>query len=277
MRNHSADPNRLRHAALTSAVLVTGVLLLGACSLIGSSDPWPRGSGAPPAPNTATTAIALAKAGTPRPAERDLAGPEGCRQLASGPFARVAHGPDPRGALRDGEVLGLAQTSAPISGTPALNDDPPGGLPGAKPDQVSDYDTLDRYRDPNTMASAGSLHAAWSKLHFEGATAASWRSGHDHQTVTITQFGSAAEAQQALVAHLTELCPYANATMVRPDHTGVTLGKDTGSTRSLFVLDDVEVSVYACPCSSLGIGATDEWAKQVEATLRKGARSSSTA
>lgn len=250
------------------------VLAAGGCGLIGqnSGSYAPLGRGG--APNTSTTVIPLAEAGT-KPTERSGYGASGCETVARGPWTDVRHRPDPRGILRRGGVRGLPQHSNTPAGLNGMNDDPPGGLPGEAPDTIVDFGAVEDHRDPNTLASPGSLREAWRRLHYRGATSANWNQSHDHQTVSVTQFGSAAEAKRALTAHLTELCPYANSTTRLPGGNGVYLVKETGSTRVLFVLDDVEVSVYACPCTFEGGGPAvadfDTWWLQVAQALSPGA------
>ncbi len=94
--------------------------------------------------------------------------------------------------------------------------------------------------------------------------------------ISASRYRDAEAAQTVLTTHLLALCPEAIEATVRADRNGLTLVRDSGTVRTVFVLDDVEVSVMVCVCH----GSSDadrkalieEWSASVSDVMREGER-----
>lgn len=210
---------------------------------------WPKGAGGAP---TAQADAPTAAAGEPEPGRR-VTTVEDCQQLARGPWADAEHGPDPIGRVRDGVVPSL----------PDGSDSPP--------DHVTEFPDLISYRDPSTLEDPGMVYDAMAAAGFQKGIEARWGEGHAYTAITVIQFEDAAGAKDALTAHLTDLCRRATSATVRDGGNGLLLTRDSEAVRSVFVMGDIEVSVFTCSCywpdlPSRTDGITG-WAWGVEAKL----------
>lgn len=139
------------------------------------------------------------------------------------------------------------------------------------PDEVNEFPDLISYRDPSTLEDPGMVYDAMEAAGFEEAIEARWGEGNAFTAITVIQYRDAAGAKDALTAHLTDLCRRATSASTRDASNGLLLTRDSGAVRSVFVMGDIEVSVFTCSCYwsdlvSRSDGITD-WAWGVEATL----------
>ncbi len=210
---------------------------------------WPKGGGgAPPAQEDAPAPAA----GDPQPGKQ-VATVEECQQLARGPWADAQHGPDPIGRVRTGVVPSL----------PDGNDSPP--------DELTEFPDLISYRDPSTLEDPGMVYDAMEAAGFQEGIEARWGEGNAFTAITVIQFRDAAGAKAALTAHLTDLCRRATSATVREGGNGLLLTRDSEAVRSVFVMGDIEVSVFTCGCYWSDLVSRSEgitsWAWGVEAKL----------
>ena len=134
---------------------------------------------------------------------------------------------------------------------------------GERPaDSVDRFASLRDYRDPSTLVDPGALYAVMERAGFVDGIQAVYAPDGAQAVVTVTQFESSAGAQAVLTAHLDDYCSLAVVTRPRVERNGLLMLRDRGAVRVLFVLDDLEVSVFECGC----FGTSDEGrADQVEA------------
>lgn len=222
-------PHHGRRVAALAGALVLATLAAG-CSLPDREEAWPRGDG--PVPTADPTATTRPPTGTaPLPDGTRGVGPDGCRQLAAGPWAHLEHGPDPIADVRAGRVPSV-----------------PGSGGDEEPDSRRDFTSVDQYRDPSSMVDPGALHAAMAEAGFVEGTEARWGTDRRLALISVSRFADAEGAQRVLTTHLTALCGEAIRATVRDDGAGLTLVRDSGTVRTVFVLDDLEVSVMVCHC-----------------------------
>lgn len=252
--------NRLTTRTGAVLAIVTLIASLTACtSQLRGEKAWPQGSGTAAPPNTATTAPAPS-AGDPLPADKVVDGAIDCAALARGPWATLPHGPDPVADIRAGRVPSL-----------------PGSSGHEPPDSERAFASVDDYRDPSRMVDPGSLRAAMVKAGFQEGYEARWGTGHRIALISASRYRDARAAKTVLTTHLLALCPEAVRATVRDDRNGLTLVRDSGTVRTVFVLDDVEVSVMVCVCHGSSDAdreaLIDEWSDGVSDVMRKGAES----
>jgi hypothetical protein len=233
-------------------------LLISSCSLLSEEKSWPKGSGTP---ESSPEVAPPANPGTPVP--DDPAQQFGsCKELAMGPWADQDHAPDPIGSLLDGKF-----PSSELEGDGQ-----------AEPDRIRAFKTLDDYRDPSTLEDPGYVYAAMEKAGYERAAEARWGDDHEFKAVTIIQYRDAAGAKDAMTAHLIDLCRRAITYTVRPDQAGLTLLRNKGAVRTMFVMDDIVVSLFTCGCEwpndADRLEGIAKWADQVKATIAAKAGSS---
>ena len=178
---------------------------------------------------------------------------EECQQLALGPWADVEHGPDPIGRVRDGVV-------------PALPDGQ-----HSPPDKLTEFPDLASYRDPSTLEDPGMVYDAWDRAGSVKGIEARWGEGHAYTAITVVQYRDATGAKDALTAHLTDLCRRATSATIRDHANGLVLTRDSEAVRSVYVMGDIEVSVFTCSCYWPDLDARKEglgyWADDVEGKL----------
>lgn len=213
------------------------------------TDAWPKGdAGIPDATETAPPA-----SDGPILAPTRVSGTAKCQELAKGPWHKVEHGPDPLARVREGLVPAL----------PDGEDSPP--------DYLSEFTTLDSYRDPSTLEDPGMVHDAWEQAGFKQGVEARWGHGPSYTAITVVQFRDAASAQDAMTAHLTDLCRRTTQASVRDNSNGLLLTRDSEAVRSVYVMDDIEVSVFTCSCYWDTVEHREEgihtWAFQTELAL----------
>ena len=75
-----------------------------------------------------------------------------------------------------------------------------------------------------------------------------WGTRHRLALVSVNRYRDADAAKDVLTAHLTALCGEATSVEVRDDRAGLTIVRESDTVRTVFVLDDVEVSVMICHC-----------------------------
>lgn len=215
----------MEHGPKRWGLLVAGVsLALSACSVAGS--PGEGGGGV-------ASAIAASEEGSEVvPAGSTVEGTPACQEQATRTWRSASYEIDPLAAVRSGEI-------------PTV----PDGIGDRPPDVVRDFPTLAVYDDPSTLEQPEVVAAAFERAGYLDGVDARWGySEVNFAAVTMVRFRDAAAAQEAMTAHLTDLCRRAVHATVRPDGTGLTLLRDSGAVRSLFVVDDVEVSVFVCAC-----------------------------
>ena len=184
-------------------------------------------------------------------------GADGCRGLASGPWSPIPHGPDPLGAVRNGKLPALIP-----------------GADGTPLDQITEFPALGDYQDPSTLGDPGRVRDAFDAAGYLGGIEARYEHGDEQTVVTVVRFRDAAGAGAALTAHLVDYCHRAVDARELATANGLLVLRDSASVRTLFVLDDIEVSVLVCSC----FGKTDEirqalvgeWASQITAVLEAG-------
>lgn len=213
------------------------------------TDAWPKGAaGIPPALEAAPPAAE----GDPL-VPRQVSGAAACQALAKGPWHDIAPGPDSLGRVREGIVPGLRDGQ----------DSPP--------DYLSEFTTLDSYRDPSTLEDPGMVHDAWEQAGFQRGIEARWGKGTAYTAITVVQFRDAAAAKDAMTAHLTDLCRRTTHASVRNNANGLLLSRDSEAVRSVFVMGDLEVSVFTCSCYWDDLPQREDgistWAFQLETAL----------
>ncbi len=204
----------------------------------------------------APTGAAPESGGDPIEARRSIAGTEECRAAAAGPWASVSHGPDPLGAVRRGAM-------------PAFIPDGPDQTPL---DQLTEMPAVGDYRDPSTIADPDRLLEAFAAAGYQEGIDVRYEEGNYLTVITLVRFRDAAGAAAALSAHLADYCSRAERGHVRTDRTGLVLLRESDTVRTLFVLDDVEVSVSVCGCyeddDDERLSWTERWSDDIIAVLR---------
>ena len=188
-----------------------------------------------------------------------------CEIAAKGPWASVAHAPDPIGAIRDGREFN-------VDGALARSD---------PPDELREFAHADDYRDRSPITTMAPLHRAMVDAGFLHGIEARWGSGHLLAAVDVIQFRDAQAAKKVVTAHLTALCDHTVDFTKRSDGTGLSVTQDDSTVRTIFALGDVEVSVMTCSC----YGRTDperqalldQWSGEVADQLKGRAKPLGTA
>ena len=241
----------LRRAGLAIALTAA---LAGCTTFDHRHDGWPRGDGDPPAAATPTTVAP--KSGDPIPAELSGRGADTCRELAKGPWATLLHGTDPVADVAEGRIPGVP--------TGSRADDPP--------DSERTFTSVDEYRDPSSMVDVGALREVMIDAGFVEGRDVRWGTRHRLALVSVNRYRDADAAKDVLTAHLTALCGEATSVEVRDDRAGLTIVRESDTVRTVFVLDDVEVSVMICHCygsdNDSRRAIIDEWSSQVKGELQ---------
>ncbi|MEZ5181226.1 MAG: hypothetical protein R2702_05030 [Acidimicrobiales bacterium] len=202
-----------------AATLLALALVLAACGATGTGAP----SSAPEAPSDPAAAAALPDTG-------ESVDGDGCADLAAGPWTNRTSEADLLQGLRDGKA------------PPFL------GALGGLDFEVREYPTVADYDDPSTIRDMGALRAAWSRAGYQEGV--DWRHGGDGDVadLTLLRFRDDGGARAALSALATDYCSRAFSASLLDDRSGLTVLRKTGAVRTMFVVDDVLVSVMSCGC-----------------------------
>ncbi|MEZ5137500.1 MAG: hypothetical protein R2711_01585 [Acidimicrobiales bacterium] len=200
-----------------AATLLALALVLAACGATGTGAP----SSAPEAPSDPAAAAAARH------------GRIGGRRRLRRPGRRAVDQPHLRGRPPPGPPR---RQGAAVPGRPRRP-----RLRGAEYPTVADYD------DPSTIRDMGGSRR-WSRAGYQEGV--DWRHGGDGDVadLTLLRFRDDGGARAALSALATDYCSRAFSASLLDDRSGLTVLRKTGAVRTMFVVDDVLVSVMSCGC-----------------------------
>jgi hypothetical protein len=220
-------------------------LLAAGCGTSGGNDETDAAS-APAAPTDPAAESGLPETGEYRPGDA-------CEDLAQGPWTNRTTEADLLEGVRNG--------NAP----PFLGES--GGLTF----EVTEFPTIDDYDDPSTLADPRALYEAWVDAGYQEGI--DWRHG-DHSDIaalTLVRFRDEGGARAALSALLEDYCGRAVEAKVLDDRSGMTVVRDSEAVRTIFVVDDVVVSVMSCGCYGTSTAdrknLVDDWSAQAMDSL----------
>ncbi|HEX2577872.1 MAG TPA: hypothetical protein VHK88_16095 [Aquihabitans sp.] len=220
----------------------------------GDAAPEATTTTAPPSVEAAPPSVGA----DPPGARVGLDGVESCRELAHGPWAWVPHGADPLGAVRAGRM-------------PEFIREGPDRTPL---DQVTDMPTVDDYEDPSTLEDPATVRQAFVDAGYQDGVDARYEDGNYLTAITMVRFRDAAGASAALSAHLADYCSRAEDGYVRTERNGMVVLRDSGTARTMYVLDDVAVSVLVCVCyvddPTERQHSVERWSEELDAALGEG-------
>lgn len=167
----------------------------------------------------------------PRDDRTRRARPEQCLALAGGPWTEVDCGRDPLRAIRDGEVPGI-----------------PDGGDHQPFEELVEFPTLESYEDVSTLQDPDAVKTAWAEAGYDDGVMAEYHEGNYQFQVAAVRFRDGLAAGQALTAHLLDYCQRSVEARRVPTGNGVTVLRDLGAVRTLWVEGDVLLSTFACVC-----------------------------
>lgn len=183
--------------------------------------------------------------------------PNQCLDLADGPWAPVGYDRDPLEAVRDGSVPGLPQDGGHLDF-----------------ERTVEFPTVERYEDISTLRDRDALVQAWREAGYQAGVMRELHQGNYQFAATAVRFRDADGAQAALGAHLRDYCHRSVDARPVPDGNGLTILRDLGAVRTLWVQDDVLLSVFSCVCYADGDRARQDlvegWAGEVAGVLGTG-------
>lgn len=211
--------NRVGRAIACGAL--ASAALLSACTTTGDQRAIQRS--APAAPTDPGAAAALPETGT------NVTG-DGCTAQAEGPWTNRTTDADLFASLRAGAMPPFLDATDGITF------------------EVREYPTVDDYDDPSTIQDPAGLRAAWAAAGYQEGV--DWRHGDGGDVVSFSliRFRDDGGARAALSALLADYCSKAYESKILDDRSGMTVVRQTGAVRTMFVVDDTLVSVMSCGC-----------------------------
>lgn len=168
---------------------------------------------------------------TPHDDRTRAARPNQCLGLAAGPWTPVGYRSDPLQAVRDRRVPGL-----PHEGRNLV-------FQG-----IVEFPTLESYEDVSTLRDPASVMAAWGAAGYRDGVKAEFHQGNYQFVASAVRFADPAGAGQALTAHLQDYCHRSVDARPLAAGNGITVLRDLGAVRTLWVQGDVLLSVFSCVC-----------------------------
>ncbi|MCB0975869.1 MAG: hypothetical protein KDB02_00280 [Acidimicrobiales bacterium] len=241
-------------SSLPLAAVVVGVLsLVSASCSVNSSDGAGQSTStvAVAAPSSASPSTTAAEPGTRIPVSED---PDLLDNQWNDVAGRV--GPD-QAADAAGATTCLDSVPSPLADREVSTDPVTDLLSGTVPsvygideplDEVVSFDSLDEYPDPSTPTDLDAILDAWEDAGFVGGVAAKSQVGNNLVMATAVEFKSPQAAKAAVSAHLRDLCHRAVGSQVLPDHTGMTMLRESGAVRGVWAAGRYELSLFVCVC-----------------------------